>query len=393
MAGYSKTVFGFSLQKKLDLAEQGSYDKIMCMDKKNKNEQIANIYDKFFWDIYGRPNNVVGFFKDFLPSNILNALDLSYISVDKKSYLSEEYKDQYSDLVVETRFKANAEEPVFVYFLLEHKSYIPTRPAFQLLRYMVEQWYELEKKGALGSKLPPIFPILIYHGEKGWSPGVHFHDIVNIPHKEMLPYIPNFQYFLSNAKATDENLFESSVVIKCWYIVVKNLKDPAMREKLTDVVKLIHDRLEQDTALEYLDIFMKFLANTDNRVTRADAVKAIETIFPERGAAMIQGWAKEYVEEGMQEGLKKGLEKGLEKGIETGLEKGLREGMVSNAREMVLEALDIRFSNKVPMDIQQIISALTNKILLKKLLRSALQTKDIDEFRKIIQKLPTESKS
>jgi len=39
-------------------------------------------------------------------------------------------------LVVKTRFKGNAEEPVFVYFLLENKSYIPVRPAFQLLRYI-----------------------------------------------------------------------------------------------------------------------------------------------------------------------------------------------------------------------------------------------------------------
>lgn len=112
--------------------------------------------------------------KDFLPSNISNELDFTHINVDKKSYLSEEYKDQYSDLVVETRFKGNSEDPVFVYFLMEHKSYIPTRPAFQLLRYMVEQWYDLEKKGILGSKLPPIFPILIYHGKKAGPQGYIF---------------------------------------------------------------------------------------------------------------------------------------------------------------------------------------------------------------------------
>nr|MBL0717179.1 Rpn family recombination-promoting nuclease/putative transposase [Desulfobacterales bacterium] len=129
----------------------------MDTNDQNKDKPTVNkINDKFFWDIYGRPDNTAGFLKDFLPLNILNQLDLTHIHVDKKSYLSEEYKEQYSDLVVETRFKGNPEEPVFVYFLLEHKSYIPTRPAFQLLRYMVEQWYDLEKKGILGSKLPPV---------------------------------------------------------------------------------------------------------------------------------------------------------------------------------------------------------------------------------------------
>jgi hypothetical protein len=148
-----------------------------------------------------------------------------------------------------------------------------------------------------------------------------------------------------------------------------------MRNKLFDVVKLIHDNLEQDTAIEYLDIFMKYLANTDNKITKTDAVKAIKTIFPKRGDDMIQGWAKEFVEEGMEEGIEKGMKRGIER------------GMLSDAREMVLEALDIRFSNDIPEDVQKTINTLNNRLMLKKLHRSAIQSKDIDGFRKTIQEL------
>ena len=123
---------------------------------------------------------------------------------------------------------------------------------------------------------------------------------------------------------------------------------------------------------------MKYLANTDNQIRKTDAVKAIETIFPERGADMVKGWAKEYVE------------KGIEKGIEQGIEKGIEKGMLSDAREMVLEALDIRFSSNVPGDIHKKINALNNRLLLKKLHRSAIQSKDIDGFRRIIQEIPPE---
>ncbi|CCK78970.1 hypothetical protein [Desulfobacula toluolica] len=115
---------------------------------------------------------------------------------------------------------------------------------------------------------------------------------------------------------------------------------------------------------------MKYLANTDNKVTKTDAVKAIETIFPERGADMVKGWAKEYVEEGM--------------------EKGMEKGMLADAREMVLKALDIKFSNNVPEDIQKKITALNNRILLKDLLGHVIQSKDIDGFRKILQAIPPE---
>ncbi|CCK78954.1 hypothetical protein [Desulfobacula toluolica] len=68
---------------------------------------------------------------------------------------------------------------------------------------------------------------------------------------------------------------------------------------------------------------------------------------------MVKGWAKEYVE----------------------------EGMLADAREMVLKALDTKFSNNVPEDIQKKITALNNRILLKDLLGYVIKSKDIDGFR------------
>jgi len=77
---------------------------------------------------------------------------------------------------------------------------------------------------------------------------------------------------------------------------------------------------------------------------------------------MVKGWAKEYVE----------------------------KGMLSDAREMVLEALDTKFSNNIPADIHEQIKVLNNRLLLKRLLRSAIQSNDIDGFRKSIQELISE---
>ena len=85
------------------------------MDKKapsENNQEVNKIQDKLFWDIYSRPGNAAGFLRNFLPPNILKALDLNFLSVDKKSYLSEEYKEHYTDLVVKTRFKGNAEADI-----------------------------------------------------------------------------------------------------------------------------------------------------------------------------------------------------------------------------------------------------------------------------------------
>ena len=77
-------------------------------------------------------------------------------------------------------------------------------------------------------------------------------------------------------------------------------------------------------------------------------------------------------------------------GIEKGRGEGRDEGMIFNAREMVLEALDARFSTDTPADIKQQIQALNNKIMLKRLHRTAIQSKDIDDFRKALEELTAE---
>ena len=100
---------------------------------------------------------------------------------------------------------------------------------------------------------------------------------------------------------------------------------------------------------------------------------------------MVKGWAKEYLDEGIQQGMQQGMKQGMQQGMKQGMQQGLL-----TAKEMVLEALDIKFSSNVPEDIHKKINALNNRILLKRLLRSTFQAKDLDGFRKILQEIPPE---
>ncbi|MEA2059126.1 MAG: hypothetical protein U9P10_01085 [Thermodesulfobacteriota bacterium] len=73
-----------------------------------------------------------------------------------------------------------------------------------------------------------------------------------------------------------------------------------------------------------------------------------------------------------------------------GMEKGLEKGQLSEAKEMLLKALDTKFSKKVPEDVYKTINIVNNRLLLKDLLGSAILSKDLDNFRKILQEIPPE---
>jgi flagellar biosynthesis/type III secretory pathway protein FliH len=146
---------------------------------------------------------------------------------------------------------------------------------------------------------------------------------------------------------------------------------------------------------------MKYLANTENRITRKDAARAIETILPERGADMIKGWAKEWVEEfikegeekgrqeGIQEGIEKGLQEGIERGIEKGIEKGRQEGRQEGIQEaykaMLLEAIVAKF-NFISEDMDKKINKIQSTQVIKALLNNLFKTDSLEEFDKLIDK-------
>ncbi len=77
-------------------------------------------------------------------------------------------------------------------------------------------------------------------------------------------------------------------------------------------------------------------------------------------------------------------------GIEKGMAEGMDRGQLFNAREMLLEALDEKFSTSTPADIKKQIQALNNKIMLKRLHRTAIRSKDIEEFRKTLKEITAE---
>ncbi|SLM33173.1 hypothetical protein MTBBW1_920004 [Desulfamplus magnetovallimortis] len=179
--------------------------------------------------------------------------------------------------------------------------------------------------------------------------------------------------FGRHTSGIDEEQFQTSVVIKCWHIIVKYLNDPMLRDKLVDVVKMMIEFMKHDTALEYLDIFMKYLGNSNNKLTRKDAENAIKTALPNGGAEMIKGWAKEFVEEGWK------------KGIQKGKQEGRQEGRQEQSREMLMEAIQAKY-NYLRDDIVTKINKINSAEINKSLLRTIFQTETLDDFDKLIDK-------
>ncbi len=71
---------------------------------------------------------------------------------------------------------------------------------------------------------------------------------------------------------------------------------------------------------------------------------------------------------------------------ELAMKEGEEMGMLKDAREMVMEALTERFV-AVPADIREKVHSFGQHDLLKQLLRHAIRSSDIKEFRAVLSKI------
>jgi hypothetical protein len=66
-------------------------------------------------------------------------------------------------------------------------------------------------------------------------------------------------------------------------------------------------------------------------------------------------------------------------GVERGIKEGIKEGLITETRDLVIEALEERFS-VVPEDVKRKINSLSDRGILKALLRQAIRAGSIEEF-------------
>jgi predicted transposase/invertase (TIGR01784 family) len=96
--------------------------------------EIANPHDRFFKDLFTRPDVAADFLANYLPSDVAAELDLTAPELVKDSFVDAELQQHFSDLLYQVRLKRGGE--AYAYVLFEHKSAPDAWVAFQVLRYV-----------------------------------------------------------------------------------------------------------------------------------------------------------------------------------------------------------------------------------------------------------------
>ena len=296
---------------------------------------------------------IIDLLQGFVPQPWVQTLDFSTLEKVSGSYVSDDLRTREDDVIWRVRHQ---DTWLYIYLLIEFQSSIDRYMAIRIMVYIGLLYQDLIKSGELSEdrRLPPVFPLVLYNGEKRWDAATELKDlIVSLP-GGLEDYRPSLKYLL-----LDEGSYahEQLVPLKNLVAAIFRLENARSPDEIVEVISHLMDWLqgpEQTRIRRSFTIWIKrVLLAADPDPASAESLNdltEIKTMLRQR----VSEWTREWEQQGWTKGMEKGLEKGMEKGIEQGLEEGVEKGEKSLLIRLVVR----RFGPDIGVQAQLKIEAL-----------------------------------
>ncbi|TVQ96400.1 MAG: transposase, partial [Desulfovibrionales bacterium] len=121
--------------------------------------QVRARHDELFKKVLGNKTNARDLLEAHLPPEVLAHLDMNTLQRVPGSFIDEQLKKHYADLVYSVKSVSPDCPEIRFYVLFEHKNWPDEFVGIQVNRYMAMLWASIhEDKKYQHPKLPPILP-------------------------------------------------------------------------------------------------------------------------------------------------------------------------------------------------------------------------------------------
>ena len=328
---------------------------------------MVNPHDKFFKESFTRLEVARELFANYLPTAVRQTLSLDSLTLMPQSFVDQELQAQYGDLLYQVELADNPAETVYIYLLLEHKSYPDPLTPLQLLRYMVRIW---DRDAEAKKPLCPIVPIVVYHGQATWHISPNFGALFT-GGDPLRAYWPHFAYELQDISHLSDEEIIGSYELQLTLLLFKYIASPNLRDHLPEIFALLRELGEDKPLVEYMKRVLYYIIKAGRYLNRPELVKIVQGELAEEGNKAMQTIADLWIEEGREEGRAEGREEGREE--------GLLVGRMEALQETVLDLLYIRFGT-VPDEIEERVNEIKHVATLQQWRRLAATAVSLTEF-------------
>lgn len=155
-------------------------------------------HDSAYHLLFSLPELVEDLLRNFVPEDWVTQLDLANMERVNAKFHAEGLEQRDGDLIYRIRYKEGGGE-IYVYLLLEFQSTPDKWMALRSLVYVGLLYEQLRKEGQLNENklLPPVFPLVLYNGDKPWKYAQDLSSLVALPPNSPLQkWQPKMCYYL-----------------------------------------------------------------------------------------------------------------------------------------------------------------------------------------------------
>jgi len=282
---------------------------------KDKEKITRVTHNMFYHEFMSRRDVAADTIKNFLSSDLARITDLRTLKLDKDHYVSDEFKERYSDITYTAKIRG---KDAYFYFLFEHKSYNDKSALFQIYQYRNCIWDNYRNQNPKATILPIVIPVLFYHGREKWRYGTEFGNMFqDIP--ELKKYITNFTVELVDMSRIPDQKIQGCLLTQLCFLAVKYIKRPDFLEKgFPELIRIINSFPERNKVKRLHYILQYLFYNIDEK-KHDDITEKVKQDLDIGGEEM-RTIADKLLDEGRSEGIEQGCEKTAVNMIKKGMD-------------------------------------------------------------------------
>lgn len=298
--------------------------------------------DMLYKQLFAHPEIVRDLLTACLPAQWARDLEVGAFERVNASYVNDRGKARHDDLVWRV---AIGGDWVYVYLLLEFQSRSDPWMALRMQVYVGLLCQDLVAQHRLSryGKLPPVLPVVLYHGRKPWRASTDLAQLM-LPPPEGLERFQPRQHYLLVDQHRNLGADSQSNILAILFRLMRSHSDVDMRAALHAFAERMQSA-DMLRARASLTRWVQSLLQDEFRDT---------TLSLEEGPAMsilFDKRFKKYEDLLEHEAIERGRVKGREEGREKGREEGARLALQDVVRTIVAD-----YKHELPADLDEKIS-------------------------------------
>jgi predicted transposase/invertase (TIGR01784 family) len=339
-----------------------------CNMLKQPNETsssaVTQPHDKLVKRLLSNPETAKDILSLYLPPEVSQLVNLNNLSLQRDSFIDDEHRVFAVDLLYKTTFDG---EEGYLWILLEHQRKSDPWLPVRIFKYMATIWDHI-RKTSKSHKIPLIYPIIIYNGDRPYSHTLTFKDMIEpkasqdlfesffktpfclidltviedeILRKQLQNHVRGVALLMTLKHVLDKNLqiiFEQLLVH-----VYKQLDQGKSRD---DVADLLYYLLNEGKSL-HEDQFWFMLHNEFSKEVEEKVMTIAQRLMARGLKQGIEQGMQQGMQQGVQQGIQQGMQQGIQQGVQQGMQQGIEKEKIIIAERMLSEGCELSFITKL----------------------------------------------